>query len=73
MRGSSDTGTGPWLVRLTCCEHDDGIHRCQTWREAQAFRESYTGGVVVSRTGMGDQSGHRRTAIIEEAPDGPVG
>jgi hypothetical protein len=50
-------GSGPWVVRTTCCGHHEGRYRFHSWKEADDFRESYI-----------DAGGHRRTAIIEAAP-----
>ena len=64
----SESGTGDWVVRLICCEHEWGIQRCQTWEEAQAFRESWL-----------DAEGHRRAGLIEhwepipDPDDGHIG
>lgn len=59
-----------WRVRLICCGRNDGEYLAETWDEADAFRESYTGrddvGTIdphgYSGTGW---DGHQRAGIIE--------
>ena len=60
-----------WRVRLICCGRDDGIMSFDTYEEAEAFRETYTSGPGVHTLGYSapeHSSGHRRAAIISEAP-----
>jgi hypothetical protein len=51
------TGIGPWLVRFICCGREGGDHRCGTWEQADALRESY----------CAPDTGHIRVAIISLA------
>ena len=48
----------PWVVYLICCDRDDGQARFETWEQADAFRESYVGGV----------GNHVRTAVVRQEP-----
>lgn len=55
-----------WIVRLSCCGRDDGVEVFDTWKEANAFRESYVSGQGkdphgYSGTGI---TGHQRAGII---------
>ena len=58
-----------WVVRLTCCGHDEGVYtRASTWEEADAFREAYTSGAGVHPNGYSapeHSPGHKRSAVIE--------
>ncbi len=47
----------PWLVDLICCGKEDGIEACESWDEADDFRESYC-----------DASGHDRAGIVRRSP-----
>ena len=57
-----------FVVRLTCCERDDGSWGPNTWKRCDEFRDSYLNGEGVSSPG-----GHRRSAIIEAATRIPEG
>lgn len=66
--------TGQWRVKLICCGRDDGVYVAETWEEAEAFRDAYTGGEGVrtidphgySGTGW---DGHQRAGIIQRIAD----
>jgi hypothetical protein len=47
------TGHGDWAVHLICCDFDMGYQRCETWEEADAFRQTWV-----------NVEGHDRAGII---------
>ena len=58
-----------WLCRLVCCGRDDGVVECESWEQADAFREAYTSGVGVALHGYSAplyESGHRRAVIVTQ-------
>lgn len=60
MTMTSPVADALFLVRLTCCERDDGTWGPDTWTRCDEFRESYLSGPSVN-----GPDGHRRSAVIE--------
>ena len=51
------TGHGEWAVHLICCNLDMGYQRCETWAEADDFRNTWV---------ESGRPNHDRSGVIEK-------
>jgi len=49
--------TEPWVLKLICCDHEDGYEYCSSYTEADQFRHDYL-----------NAKGHDRSAVLSRAP-----